>query len=257
MDAKVLVATHKDFSMPTDKKIYLPILVGAVKNFRKGIKFQRDDVGQNISIKNPHYNELTAMYWAWKNFDTSDAIGLVQYRRLFQSSEGKNLPLTDEEISNLLDTSDVILPTKRHYYIETNYSHYVHAHKSEPLDKLRGVIEDSCPDYLVSFDKVMHRRSAHMFNMFIMKKQFFDDYSQFLFNVLGILEQQIDISQYSQQDSRVYGYLAELLMDVWVEKNHVHYTEVHWYEVGPKHLMKKYFYFFCRKFGLEVGKTHF
>lgn len=257
MDAKVLVAAHKVFPMPADKKTYLPILVGAVKNFKQGIKFQRDDKGKNISEKNPHYNELTAMYWAWKNFDTSDAIGLVQYRRFFKSYEDENGPLTDEEIADILKTTDIILPTKRHYYIETNYSHYIHAHKSDPLDKLRYVIATYYPDYLDSFDKVMHRRSAHMFNMFIMKKQFFDQYSQFLFNALDILEQQLDISDYSQQDSRVYGYLGELLMDVWVEKNRVRYTEVRWYEVGPKHLLKKYFYFFCRKFGLEVGKTHF
>lgn len=62
MDAKVLVAAHKVFPMPADKKTYLPILVGAVKNFKQGIKFQRDDNGRNISEKNPHYNELTAMY---------------------------------------------------------------------------------------------------------------------------------------------------------------------------------------------------
>lgn len=61
MKIKVLVATHKKFPMPSDSDLYMPILVGAVKNYNKGIKYQRDDEGENISIKNPNYNELTAM----------------------------------------------------------------------------------------------------------------------------------------------------------------------------------------------------
>ncbi|WP_374938141.1 DUF4422 domain-containing protein, partial [Lactobacillus amylovorus] len=81
-----MVAAHKKFPMP-DKKGYLPVLVGAAKNYKPGIEYQRDDEGKNISAKNPNYNELTAVYWAWKNLKNVDAVGLVHYRRLFFDSK--------------------------------------------------------------------------------------------------------------------------------------------------------------------------
>ena len=82
MKIKILVAAHKKFPMP-EVEGYLPVLVGAKKNYKPDIPYQRDDEGENISEKNPNYNELTAIYWAWKNLKDVDAVGLVHYRRLF------------------------------------------------------------------------------------------------------------------------------------------------------------------------------
>jgi len=256
MNVKVMVATHKKYPMPENSNLYIPVLVGAVKNYSDDINYQRDDVGDNISTKNPNYNEMTAAYWAWKNLNGVDAVGLVHYRR-FMSNGKVRKPLNEKQIEEKLVAADVILPRKRKYYIETIYSHYVHAHKSEPLDKLRELIRKNYPNYLKSFDDVLSSRSAHMFNMFVMKKEYFDSYAKFLFSVLGDLEEQLDISNYSVQEARVYGYLSEFLMDTWIKKNDVSYAEVNWYQIGSKHMVKKIFFFVCRKFGLTIGGTHF
>lgn len=256
---KIMVAAHKKFAMPEDRKLYLPVLVGASRNYTEGIDFQRDDDGENISYKNPNYNELTAVYWGWKNLDNVDAVGLVQYRRLFSSSDnrGKNSPLSKMEVEKLLKYNDVILPKKRNYFIETNRSHYIHAHEEIPLIELEKVIRSKYPDYLKSFEVVMKNHKAHMFNMFIMNKKYFNSYSFFIFNVLRDLESKIDIDSYSDQEARVYGYLSELLMDVWILSNKVKYVEVPWYQVGEKHTIKKLTYFIFRKFGFKKGDTHF
>lgn len=78
-ETKIIVATHKAYRMPTDK-MYIPIQVGAIG--KDSIGYQRDDTGDNISILNPFFCELTGLYWAWRNID-ADYIGLVHYRRLF------------------------------------------------------------------------------------------------------------------------------------------------------------------------------
>lgn len=254
---RILVATHKIFPMPNDKNLYLPVLVGATKNYKKDIYFQRDDIGKNISFKNPNYNELTAVYWAWKNLKDVDAVGLVHYRRLFLSNGAKDEPIKKNEIEKIFKSNDVILPKKRKYYIETNKSHYIHAHNELPLIALEELIKNNYPEYLDSFKRVTNSRNAHMFNMFIMKKPFFDSYCNFIFGILGDLEGKIDISDYSVQESRVYGYISEILMDVWIYKNKVKFKEVSWYQIGKKHFLKKIFYFVLRKFGFGKGNTHF
>lgn len=257
MKIKILVAAHKKFPMP-EVEGYLPVLVGAKKNYKPDIPYQRDDEGDNISEKNPNYNELTAIYWAWKNLKDVDAVGLVHYRRLFFEKKPYNLNnvISVEKVHQLLQKYDVLLPKKRNYYIETNYSHYIHAHYKEPLDKTREIIKNSYPAYLKEFDRVMKNRKAHMFNMFIMRKEAFDSYCNFMFDVLGKLENTIDISNYSVQEARVFGYISELLMDVWLYTTKESYKEISWGQIGSKHLVKKAISFVNRKFGLKT-KTHF
>ncbi len=259
MRIKILVAAHKAFPMPDDHDLYLPVLVGAVRNANPAISYQRDDEGLNISAKNPNYNELTALYWAWKNLRNVDAIGLVHYRRYFLKAHGKreltNI-LTNKDVENNLAQADVIVPKKRRYYIETNYSHYVHAHHQEPLDLTRKVIVSQYPSYLEAFDNVMNQRSAHMFNMMIMKQPYFDQYCEWLFAVLGQVEERLDLTSYSVQEKRVFGYLSELLLDVWLTKNQIKYQEVRWGQLGSQHLIKKMSFFVLRKLGIKE-KTHF
>lgn len=257
MKTVILVATHKKFPMP-DKEGYLPILVGADKNYKEGITYQLDNEGDNISSKNPYYNELTAVYWAWKNLKDVDAIGLVHYRRYLYDSRPYNLSnvININKINKLLQNYDVILPKKRNYYIESNFSHYVHAHHKKPLISTYEIIKKDYPLYLPAFNKVMKNKKAHMFNMFIMNSVAFNSYCFFIFGVLEKLEEKIDISRYSVQEKRVYGYISELLMDVWLYTTQTSYIEVDWGQIGGKKNLKKAFYLMKRKYGL-THKTHF
>lgn len=259
MDIKIMVAAHKEFPMPKNKDLYLPVLVGATNNYKSGIPYQRDDEGQNISAKNPNYNELTAMYWAWKNLNV-DVIGLDHYRRLLSKSSQRSLDsiLTEAQVMELLQEAPIILPKKRNYYIESNYSHYVHAHHQEPLDMTRTVIQELYPTYLPVFDQVMQAKKAHMFNMMIMKKPLFDEYAQWLFQILFEVEKRIDISDYSVQEARVFGYLSELLLDVWLITRRYNYVEVNWIQLGKRNLPKKAYNFLARKFlKQDKRETHF
>ena len=59
---KIIVATHKQFTMPTDTDLYLPIHVGSEGKEKLG--YQCDNEGNNISSLNPYYCELTGLS-AW------------------------------------------------------------------------------------------------------------------------------------------------------------------------------------------------
>ena len=215
---KILVAAHKPYWMPEDEA-YAPIWVNAAAN-GDGIPagWLRDDAGDNISHKNATYCELTALYWAWKNLD-SDYLGLAHYRRHFSSAktgEKRARVASGEEILAALGQAPIVLPKKRNYFIETTYSQYAHAHHAKDLDATRCVIVERCPEYLDSFDRSMKSTKGHRFNMFVMRRERFNAYCDWLFGILFALEERIDVSNYSPYDARVFGFVGERLLDVWL-----------------------------------------
>lgn len=250
---KVIVAAHKKYQMP-DEKMYIPVQVGA-EGKEKIEGYTQDNTGDNISSKNPYFCELTGLYWAWKNLD-EDYKGLVHYRRYF--TKAKRIPkkedekfkivLTKKEAEEILENADVILPKKRNYYIENLYSHYEHTMYVEPLDETRKIIEEKYPEYLEEFDKLHKRTSAHMFNMFIMKKEILNEYCTWLFDILFELEKRTDASKYDSFHARFYGRVSELLLDVWINKNGIKYEEVkvmdmqkvNWWKKGISFLRAKF-----------------
>lgn len=236
--------------MPTDD-IYFPIHVG--KYGKQDLGLAGDDSGENISSKNPNYCELTGVYWAWKNLD-ADYIGLAHYRRHFtmhklggSSETKKKYVLSRGQLESLLKGADIIVPNRRNYFIESNYSHYVHAHRQEGLDKVCEIIRRRYPAYTDACKQVMHRSWAHMFNMFIMKKEYFYQYCAWLFDILSEVEGTVDISDYSASEVRIYGYLSELMLDIWLDANRLKYKEIpamymerrSWMKKGTKFLIRK------------------
>ena len=249
MDIKILVAAHKKYWMPEDP-VYLPLHVGA--EGKEDLGYTKDNTGDNISLKNPHYCELTGLYWAWKNLK-ADYIGLVHYRRYFTRKEVRNIEKKKEQIlnaaewQNLLDQHTVIVADKRKYYIESNRSHYNHAHPSSGLDVTEEIIREKYPEYSEAFTTVMNRTWAHMFNMFVMRRDLFDAYCQWMFSILEELEQRLDISAFDAYNSRVFGFVSERLLDVWLEKNRIPYHEQNVSFIEPQNWLKKGGLFLKRK----------
>ena len=249
---KIIIATHKKYKMPKDE-IYLPVQVG--KEGKEDIGFTPDNTGDNISLKNPYFCELTGLYWAWKNLN-ADYIGLAHYRRHF--SNAKKLPkdvngridsaIKGEAIDKILDTTDIILPKKRKYYIENLYDHYKHTMHIEPLDETKKIIEEKYPEYLPEFENLHKRTSAHMFNMYVMKKELSDQYCKWLFDILFELEKRIDTKQYDTFHARFFGRISELLLDVWINTNKLEYKEVRVIDIEKVNWIKKGMSFLMAKF---------
>lgn len=246
----VAVIAHKPYPRPSDP-CYLPIEVGAASRSTHFFP-NRDDQGINISEKNKSFCELTGIYYAYKNLDY-DILGLVHYRRLFRkrnhfvAKKIKNV-LTSYQVEKDLRKFDFILPKKRHYYIESNYSHYINAHVAEPLDKTREIIKDFYPEYLSAFDQQMKKKSGHYFNRFIGNKEVVVGYLDWLFAILFRLEKEIDISSYSQYDQRVFGFVSELLLDVYINKNGLKFKERKYCFMEKQYWGKKIFSFLKRHF---------
>jgi hypothetical protein len=248
MDIKIIVATHKPYWMPEDE-VYLPVHVGHFG--KEDIGYTADDTGIQISEKNKNYCELTGLYWAWKNLP-SEYLGLAHYRRHFAKrgflTEKKARVFSKKDFENALAKADVLLPRPRNYYIETNYDQYVHAHHKEDLDRTLDILTERYPEYVPAFERSMKRTTGHRFNMFVMKRSLADQYCQWLFDILFELEKRLDISSYNDYDARVYGFVAERLLDVWLETNHINYIEIPYVFLEQQNWLTKGFKFVKRKF---------
>lgn len=237
MHCILAVAMHKQADVPHDPP-YLPVQAGAVLQPPLGVT--RDDTGENISARNPLYSELTAMYWLWKNA-SADALGLCHYRRYFRCRRGGSL-LTGAQLDRLLADVDVIVPAPRVYLIETNQSHYAHAHRACDLDVTRQVVAEKEPAFLADYDRVMKRVWGRRFNMCIMRRAWFDRYCTWLFGILAEVEKRLP-----DMPERTLGHIAERLMDVWLlheqprmrELPVLHTEGQHWPVKIARFLMRK------------------
>lgn len=230
MGIKILVVTHKNFDFPLSsretKEIYKPILVGNHDLKINYENFYLDNSGENIANKNKNYCELTAQYWAYKNL-SADIFGLVHYRRYFFSSDKKSI-LSSSEIKDIIKSDEVIVPKAEFLWGDTVWSHYERNHHINDLIVVRKIIRNNYPEYLYDFDKVMNNRKLYMYNMFIMNKFDFKEYSDWLFSILKKCECEIyeNISDYDSYQERVFGFLSERLLNVWLLHNNKKIIEI-------------------------------
>ena len=257
MSISILIAMHKPYPAPRCS-IYLPLQVGAAGKADLSPGIARDDAGKNISEKNRSFCELTGLFWAWKNLDY-DVLGLVHYRRYLGNRKfwlPKEDRLLDEAaVRSLLAGHDIILPQKRHYWIETRESHYVHAHHAEDLGCTEAVLREKYPDCLPAWRHMLDSRSGHICNMFIMRRELLGEYCTWLFDILFAVESRLDISAYSEKDQRVFGYLGERLLDVWVETRGLRAAEVPMITLESQHWPRKITGFLQRKMRCRSGKS--
>lgn len=240
----IFVATHKPYWMPDDE-MYIPIQVGAInKDSISG--FLRDDEGNNISSKNPRYSELTAMYWAWKNVK-ADYFGLAHYRRHF-SGKGQKGVIAQAEVERYLKEYPVILPKKRHYFIETVGNHYAHTFDQAHLNITRKVLTEVSPEILPFYDAHLKSRSAHIWNMAIMRNDIFQAWCSWLFPVLEEIEKHIQFDNMTPFQERVIGRISERLLDPWLEVNGIPYVEISVTSLDGENWAKKIWSFLRAKF---------
>lgn len=228
---KILLCCHKDdYILKTEP--YLPIHLGKSRsNIDLGII--GDNTGDNISDKNYCYCELTGMYWAWKNLKNVDFIGLCHYRRFFdfhkQCKTGFPLTAFPTHSIEQMDLSVPIslLPKLEKGYIVTSkpiiygqplFINYCVNLLCEGFHTLREVVNTTqSPIFKKAFYEVMyHHNRLSPYNMFIMKWEDFDNYCKWLFPLLSEVEKRLDISHYSPAQIRIYGYMGEFLLNIWI-----------------------------------------
>ena len=191
----------------------------------------------NISDKNKSFCELTAVYWAWKNikalYPSLEYIGVNHYRRYFSFERAAflstytNKPdaavrqygLNLGKLEKMLSAADAVLakPPALPYLSRLYLRGCVSA---RDVDALKRIAHNKYPAYDRAMRNVLIKgRKVSHFNICIMRWDNFDAYCEWLFDILFELERQIDISGYSTEQKRVFGYMSERLLPVWTMHN--------------------------------------
>lgn len=225
---KLFVCCHKEAVVPKHPLIQ-PIQVGAALADLEFPGFLRDSTGENISEKNRSYCELTAQYWAWKNFD-ADYYGFFHYRRyLYPKPEEKRpyrlerMPTAEclerlgyENFDSLIKQYDLIVPRGENMYVPVR-EHYAHApcHHGKDLALAERIVRGGFPEMSEALESYLSGTVHYFGNIYIMRRDVFQDYCAWLFSVLEEFDARADLDGYGTQERRVDGYLAERLLGVY------------------------------------------
>ena len=220
---KILVFTHKKSNVIRDYPPYSPIPLGKSLHPELCLGYKCDNEGDNISEKNSSWNELTGIYWAWKNLADTEYIATCHYRRYF------DVPDLEKNIDKYFSSADILV-VKTDFIPKRNYNflRLALATSAEDawifLDTLLGLhpeYEKQIKEYF--FDNHLFFK----FNMFIMNKNLFDEYCSFLFPVLFEVEKRIKEHQYSRQ-KRTIGYFGEWSLGVFILCKGLKFAELPW-----------------------------
>lgn len=242
---KIFLSYHTN-SVRIESEILTPIHVGRdcanVDIVNKLNDIIGDNTGDNISYKNKNYCELTAQYWAWKNC-SAKYVGFMHYRRHLSFNTDKKYKedqygtvvdnffstkyldkyyLHDDKIEHLVDKYDLItvIPWKVvNAGSINNYDHYCTSDKKlhvEDYEKALKILLRKYPEYTEAVNLYNNSKYGYYTNIFIMKKNIFNIYCSWLFDILFSLEKEIDISHYNAQEARVFGYISEWLFGIFI-----------------------------------------
>jgi hypothetical protein len=242
--AKIYSLYYKPGKIITKDSLYQPIWCGkALHKVEDGIP--GDNTGEEISLKNPYFSELTGIYWIWKNTD-HDVIGTCHYRRYYSAAKEplayaikrifyrlfglyrkrigliytsdiklfQDRILDSNTLIEILGKYDAILPMARKFSY-TVKEHYRRYHDLEDLILIEEILKEKYPEYLPAFKQVMNGKKLYANNMFVLKRPQFDKFMAWYFDILFTFEARTDMTKYTGYQSRIMGFMGERLLTVW------------------------------------------
>ena len=182
-----------------------------------------DDTGENISVKNASYCEMTAHYWIWKNVKDAEYVGLCHYRRYF------GVDITDENIEPLMQDADVML-VEPSYHVDSVYSYFAKFVGAENMTILSMVMRKLFPDYFETLQSLCDGVWFYPFNMLLCRKALYDEYCEWMFAILEECERYVKVSPYTN-GKRALAYMAEMLTGVYFIHRQLRIKAVPYYKI--------------------------
>ena len=177
------------------------------------------------------------MDWIWKNYlkdyPQVDYVGFCHYRRFFDFKEKKKFSAfkpeesiifrekiwkknTEKKINDYIEGYDVIVPAPIEFE-ENILDQYLVAHPKEVIDKFIEIIKKDYPWLVDIMNDFLSGNKMYPCLNYVMKKELFEDWCKFIFDILFKIEKEIDFSSYTTYDTvRAPAFAAERFFNVWL-----------------------------------------
>lgn len=197
----------------------------------------KDNTNDNIGHKNPHYGEMTAWYWVWKNYlkihPELEYVGFCHYRRFFnfsnkqyKSDQGRIYYDTFHKIfkkhytlKNIVPflNADIILPENRNLKGTTLRESYDQYHPTKDMKKMIEITLKKYPQYSDIILNTLNGHCGYFCLNFIMKKSLFISFMEWIFPLLDELEKNCNWNEYKNYNSiRAPAFLVERFFNIWI-----------------------------------------
>lgn len=238
---KIFIMTHKDFINKRYNHAYTIVAdnFSNVKNeYDLNLIFAKK--GKLYNMKRS-YGEMSKLYFIYQLYKegkiSSKYIGLNHYSRYFEFTD--KIPNLDKIFKN----NDVILPKK--YFLKTSVmKNYCIRHICQNFVDSLDIIKKIKPDYYDTALKFAKNKEIYYLNIFIMKKDDFFKYCEFIFDILFEFDKRYhfktdeDVLKYTTKifsdkkkvyrQSRLDGFLAERLSNIFYNK---HFKKIKEYKI--------------------------
>ena len=235
---KLFVSCHRDHVYLPKSDLVVPVQVNCANTDMRIDGIAHDDEGENISELNPRYCELTAQYWAWKNAD-ADYYGFMHYRRYFSfASEHfptnyfgdvemqinddatfERINFDEASIRSAIEGYDFVVPEPGAFVDGATMGRQYGIAEEQRAEDLRSVVEiidERHPDFSAVTRRYLESTQGYFCNMFVMRRELFEGYCEWLFDILAEFDRRRDFSSYGSKSLRVDGYLAERLCGIYL-----------------------------------------
>lgn len=173
--------------------------------------------GENISVRNKQFCELTGLYWIWKNA-CEDYVGLVHYRRHFL--------LPGDWLERMADSRvDVILPVPL-YVAPSIEGNYKERHIASDWEYLMTYFKTKLPEEYEMAVRIFSGNLYSPCNMLIARKEVLDALCEWMFPIL------FAVAEHGGEKKDPYlnrypGFISERLITYYFESRREIYRVVY------------------------------
>ena len=190
-DVDIFIYSHIPFKPIATDTVFKVLTNSHEKDsrFHTKLKILRDYTGDNISSNNLMWNEYSGLYWLWSNYPLKKYIGLNHYRRMYTNFN--NLPNIDQIFKN---GKKIILNKPIPLRVQdglpnggelmNNRDWYKYWHCIDDFNLLESIVKELYPEYSDGWDKMAESTYLYPSSMFIMDKDTFINYCNYIFDVL-------------------------------------------------------------------------